>query len=200
LTINLPAQKKQAIDDRSPIEKLIAILEDGASKGKKKGWYLKELRVTDKEKNRLSNVETQRLWTEVQLLESYLNYSQSRKPRRKNTISGKFMKSSATSKALTLTYLVQTAYGRGCCFLARLRKKARESDGSIGAVIPLKEKKNDDIDHDHCIIEDREMAKSKNTAKHLYALNACRDALAKFSTEDGGMARKDKKHISAPGI
>jgi hypothetical protein len=48
MTVNFP-QKKQATDDRSPLEKLIAILQDGASKGKKKGWYLKELRVTDKE-------------------------------------------------------------------------------------------------------------------------------------------------------
>jgi hypothetical protein len=180
---NLP-QKKQATNDRSPLEKLIAILQDGASKGKKKGWYLKELRVTDKEKKRLSNVETQRLWTEVQLLESYLNYSQSRKQRwKKNNITGKFMKSSATSKALTTTYLVETAYGRGNLFLLRLRKKARGSDGSISSVIPPKGKKNDHIDRHRCIIEDREMAKSKYTAKHLYALNARRDDLAKFSTQ-----------------
>jgi hypothetical protein len=45
------------------------------------------------------------------------------------------------------------------------------------------EKKNDDIDRHHYIIEDQEMAKSKYTAKHLYALNACRDDLAKFSTQ-----------------
>jgi hypothetical protein len=43
-------------------------------RARRKGGILKEHRVADKEKNRLSNVETQRLWIEVQLLESYLNY------------------------------------------------------------------------------------------------------------------------------
>jgi hypothetical protein len=112
MTVNLPPQKKQVIDDQSPIEKLIAVLQDGASKGKKKGWYLKEIRATtstDKDKERLSNDESQRLWTEVQLLESYLKYSQSGKPKwKKNRITGKFLKSSATSKALTTTYLVRS--------------------------------------------------------------------------------------------
>jgi hypothetical protein len=117
---------------------------------------------------------------------SQLFSEQQKKRWKKNIITGKFMKSSATSKALTTTYLVETAYGRGNVFLLRLRKKARRSDGSISAVIPPKEKKNDGIDRHHCIIEDREMAKSKYTAKHLYALNArrdCRDDLAKFSTQ-----------------
>jgi hypothetical protein len=60
-------------------------------------------------------------------------------------------------------------------------KDARGDDGSISAVIPMKEKNNADNDQHHGIIENRDLAKCKYTSKHLYALNACRDQLAKFS-------------------
>jgi hypothetical protein len=135
-TINLPG-KKQFTDDRSPLERLINILQDGACKGKKKGWYLKELRVTDKGKTRLSKVEIQQLWTEVQLLECYIKHSQSREPRRKNNRTGKYMKSSATSKALTsTTYLVETTYGRSKSFLWRLRKMLGEMTDQLVLLYP----------------------------------------------------------------
>jgi hypothetical protein len=127
-----PSKKQSTTKNLSPIEKLIKRLQAGASSSKKKGWYLREIRRESlKEKNvecpRLSREEKLKLWNEIGLLDSYRAMCGPAK-QEQNKRNGRMKATSAASKALSLCYLVDIAYGRGKMFLSRLRKEAHEGE------------------------------------------------------------------------
>ena len=66
---NAPPEKKTAEDTRSPLEKLVDTLQDGAWKSKKKGWYLNMIRGSSEGLKRMTD--NRRLLHEATSLESY---------------------------------------------------------------------------------------------------------------------------------
>ena len=182
-----PPEKKAAKDDRSPLEKLVDTLQDGALKSKQKGWYLKMIRGTSEGPKRMTDTEDRRLLHEAALLSSYSAIVS--KPVQKKSKEGKFKKTSAKSKGATLTYLVETAYGKGKGYLVALKKRAKRA-GNDGIELPPKNQRKEAAERleaategYNCVIENREMAKEMYTAKYLYTTNRCREAIANYENQ-----------------
>jgi hypothetical protein len=163
----------------TPMEILVNKMREGASRGRKKGWYLRELRPKDQRENpRLTLDEKEQLWVEIQLMKAYV--ASQPKQSRSKTKRGKYKPTSATSKGPTVTYLVAVAYGVAPNWPTRLKQMATDSDGVVHSTLQVvrqkvKQKlKSDDDGGRNCVLENRELARKIYTAKHLYALNYCR--------------------------
>jgi hypothetical protein len=164
-------------------------LQHGSRFSLKKGWYCAQERSKravagregENEKKRLSRTEKQQLLLEVLLSESYNKY----KPEavRGHRLNGKFPKTSATSKGVTLQYLVCTAWGLANNYIGLLKKKAMAEDGSVSTILPGTN------DEPCAVISNRELAKSVYTANNLFALNQCRQAKNTNLIFSGGQSR-----------
>jgi hypothetical protein len=124
-------------------------------------------------KKQLSPDEKQQLWTEIQLLQNLVT-SQPQEKRSKNR-KGQFQKTSATSKATSIGYLVEKGYGLAENYPNRLKKFARDDKGRLQAILQRKTGNNKtDDDERKSVIEDKAFARSIFNMRHLYALNYCR--------------------------
>ena len=66
---------------------------------------------------RLSEHEKKQLWFEVCVLELFRETQEGRRAAEQRRSKGRYQSTSAASKALTTTYLVETAWGRGKMYL-----------------------------------------------------------------------------------
>jgi hypothetical protein len=129
MALHTPSPERSKISPKSPQDYLFDLLKEGARTNKKAGWYLNMIRKK-KDANgrgnengtngRLSEHEKKQLWFEVCVLNTFLETQEVRRAENKDICKGRFQSTSAVSKALTMRYLVETAWGLGKMYLPRM--------------------------------------------------------------------------------